>query len=319
MANVSWRIADSIFKNPALGRFFVVFLDTLKQSGFLVLDGALGTELTRGGFRLELPLWTADAVRHNPKSIVSIYSDYLQAGADILTSATFRTDSLTFAKAGLNIKQAEEATHRAVELVREAIAQMRPVRQVWIAGSIAPLADCYQPKEAPDFATALRIHRQRAAWLADSGVDFFLLETMNNLAEARAASLAALETGLPVFTSFILDESGQLLSGEDILQVITEIKMLGVTGLGINCTHHSIISAFLKKYHGQSELPWIFYANAGFYSTTTGWRDDAEFTPQSYVKVAVKWLNAGAKIIGGCCGTTPDFIEALAGIRKSPV
>jgi len=296
----------------------MTFFEAIQRSEFLVLDGALGTELTRRGIKLELPLWTANAVLQNPKANISIYSDYLKAGADILTTATYRTDALTFTQAGLSMKQAEEATHQAVDLVREAITYLRPVCPIWIAGSIAPLADCYRPQDAPDFATALRIHRQRAAWLADSGVDFCLLETMNNLKEARAATVAALATGLPVFTSFILDENGRILSGEDFFQAMAEIKMLGVTGLGINCTHHSIISAFLKKYPGQLDLPWIFYANTGFYSSANGWRADAEFTPQNFAKIATDWLKAGAKIIGGCCGTTPDYIKALADIRKSP-
>ncbi|HPC35816.1 MAG TPA: homocysteine S-methyltransferase family protein [Candidatus Marinimicrobia bacterium] len=295
------------------------FISAIQQARFLILDGALGTELARRGIAIELPLWSANAILYNPQAIVAIHSDYIRAGADIITTATFRTDSLTFSQVGLSERQAEEATFRAVELAREAIADIHPSRQIWIAGSIAPLADCYEPESAPDFNTALRIHRQKAQWLADAGVDFALLETMNNLSEARAASIAALETGLPVFTSFILDESGALLSGENIWSAMNEIKTLGVSGLGINCTHHSLISNFLEKYEPKLDLPLILYANAGIYSRRNGWRKDPNFTPQNYARIAANWLKSGAKIIGGCCGTTPDFIKALADLRKSPV
>ncbi|HOU18071.1 MAG TPA: homocysteine S-methyltransferase family protein [Candidatus Marinimicrobia bacterium] len=295
------------------------FLSAVQQARFLILDGALGTELARRGIVIELPLWSANAILHNPQAIVEIHSDYIRAGADIITTATFRTDSLTFARAGLNKKQAAEATFRAVELAREAIADVHSTRQIWIAGSIAPLADCYEPESAPDFNMALRIHRQRAQWLAEAGVDFALLETMNNLNEARAASIAALETGLPVFTSFILAENGVLLSGEDIWLVMSEIKKLGVAGLGINCTHHSLISNFLENYGRKLDLPLILYANAGIYSRKNGWCEDPNFTPQNYARIAANWLKSGAKIIGGCCGTTPDYIKALVDLRKSPV
>lgn len=294
------------------------FIDAINQSGFLLLDGALGTELVRRGIPIELPLWSADAVLHHPQAIVEIHSDYIRAGVDILTAVTFRTDTLTFTKAGLSEIQAEEATRRAVDLARIAIANSAENRRIWIAGSIAPLADCYRPQDAPDFETALHFHRQRGRWLAAGGVDFCLLETMNNKTEARAATLAALETGLPVFTSFILDENCALFSGENILLTISEIKSLGVTGLGINCTHHRTITTFLNKYFAQIDRPLIFYANSGIYSSKTGWQSDPRFTPSNYAKIAAGWLKKGVKIVGGCCGTTPDYIKALSFIKNSP-
>jgi len=141
---------------------------------------------------------------------------------------------------------------------------------------------------------------------------------MNNATEARAATLAALETGLPVFTSFILNENGAILSGEELFPAIAELKTLGVHGIGINCTHHQTISMFLEKFGDQLDLPLVIYANAGIYSTENGWRPDPQFTPQSYARIATGWLEKGVKIIGGCCGTTPQFIEALARLKKSP-
>jgi len=316
MADFAWKIAGAFLVNPALSKKLMSFIDAINRPGFLLLDGALGTELVRHRIPGELPLWTAAAVLHNPQAIIDIHSDYIRAGADIITTATFRTDTLTFRNAGLSEAQAEQATLQAVELAQTAIDNTATGRRIWIAGSIAPLADCYQPQAAPDFAEALPIHRQRARALAAGGVDFCLLETMNNAAEARAATFAALETGLPVFTSFILDGHCALFSGENILPVISEIKSLGVTGLGINCTHHRIISTFLDEYTQHLDLPLMFYANAGIYSFQTGWRPDPEFTPSNYAKVVSGWLQKGVKIVGGCCGTTPDYIRALSALKK---
>jgi len=294
------------------------FINAINRPGCLILDGALGTELARRGIPIELPLWSADAVLHNPQAIIDLHSEYIRAGADVLTTATFRTDALTFTKAGLSEIQAEEATRRAVESARIAIANSAENRRIWIAGSIAPLADCYRPQDAPDFQTALHFHRQHARWLAAGGVDFCLLETMNNKTEARAATLAALETGLPVFTSFILNEHGSLLSGEKIYPAIKAAAELGAAGVGINCTHHSIITDFLKHYADRISLPLVVYANTGIYSSKTGWHSDPDFFPLNYAKIAAGWLKKGVKIIGGCCGTTPDFIKALSALKNSP-
>jgi S-methylmethionine-dependent homocysteine/selenocysteine methylase len=296
----------------------VTFSEYLKAQQIIILDGAMGTELQRRGVDLTLPLWSARALDEHPEAIRTIHCDYIAAGADIITTNTFRTDSRTFRKAGLTQDYACRVIIKAVELAREAIRISTVKRKIWIAGSMAPLEDCYHPELAPDYQTAFAEHSLKAAWLAQAGVDFILIETMNSRTEALAATRAALSTGLPVATSFILRDKDHILNGESILPAYLALKKEGITIFSINCTHHSIITSFLNTYADQIRLPLMVYVNAGIFDSQKGWKEDHQFTPKFYRQVASSWLNQGVKIIGGCCGTNPIYIRHLAQI-KSPV
>jgi S-methylmethionine-dependent homocysteine/selenocysteine methylase len=296
----------------------VTFSEYLKAQQIIILDGAMGTELQRRGVDLTLPLWSARALDEHPEAIRTIHCDYIAAGADIITTNTFRTDSRTFRKAGLTQDYACRVIIKAVELAREAIRISTVKRKIWIAGSMAPLEDCYHPELAPDYQTAFAEHSLKAAWLAQAGVDFILIETMNSRTEALAATRAALSTGLPVATSFILRDKDHILNGESILPAYLALKKEGITIFSINCTHHSIITSFLNTYADQIRLPLMVYVNTGIFDSQKGWKEDHQFTPKFYRQVASSWLNQGVKIIGGCCGTNPIYIRHLAQI-KSPV
>jgi S-methylmethionine-dependent homocysteine/selenocysteine methylase len=296
----------------------MTFSDYLETQKVLILDGAMGTELQRRGADISIPLWSAKALAEHPKTILSIHCDYINAGADIITTNTFRTDSRTFQKAGLTQENAHQATIKAVNLAREAIRITAVKRKIWIAGSMAPLEDCYHPELAPDYQTAFAEHSLKAAWLAQAGVDFILIETMNSLNEALAATRAALATGLPVATSFILRDKDHILNGDAIFPTYLALKKESITIFSINCTHHSIITSFLNTYARRIQLPLMAYANAGIFNSQKGWKKDHQFTPLFYQKIAKTWLNQGVKIIGGCCGTNPSYIRLLAQ-TKSPV
>jgi len=296
----------------------MTFSDYLKTQKVLILDGAMGTELQRRGVDITLPLWSAKALTDHPEVIREIHCDYIAAGADIITTNTFRIDSRTFQKAGLTQENARQATIKAVNLAREAVRITAAKRKIWIAGSMAPLEDCYHPELTPDYQTAFAEHSLKAAWLAQASVDFILIETMNSLTEALAATRAALATGLPVATSFILRDKDHILNGEAIFPAYLALKKEGITIFSINCTHYSIITSFLNTYSRRIQLPLMVYVNAGIFNSQKGWEEDPQFTPSFYQQIARSWLNQGVKIIGGCCGTNPSYIRLLAQ-TKSPV
>lgn len=250
------------------------FTSRLRKKLPLILDGAMGTELCRRGISIELPLWSAGVLLENPEIVKQIHMDYIKAGTDIITTNTFRTNSRTFLKAGLTKKDAFSATKMAASIARSAINTLNPVRKIWIAGSISPLEDCYQPELSPDYETALIEHRENAMWLAEAGVDFILIETMNTFREAIAASKVSLETKLPVITSFILDTNGNIFDGSDLFTSYIELTNLGIQGFSINCTHHSIISQVIYNYLTKITLPVAVYANSGIYDKEFGWKDD---------------------------------------------
>ncbi|HCK98552.1 MAG TPA: hypothetical protein DHW42_00395 [Candidatus Marinimicrobia bacterium] len=289
----------------------MTFQEQLNDPKILILDGAMGTELHRRGVNISLPLWSASALWENPDIIREIHADYIKSGADIITTNTFRTDIRTFQKAGLSKQNARQATITAVELAKTAIKIAVPKHKIWIAGSMSPLEDCYHPELAPDYETAVTEHKIKASWLAESGVDFILIETMNSYNEALAATRAALSTGLPVITSFILINKDKILNGDLIDSAYTKLKAEGITALSINCTHHSIISGFLNTYSHKIELPVAAYANAGYYDIEKGWRADPGFSPSKYSKTAKTWTKQSVKILGGCCGSTPLHIRHL--------
>lgn len=277
----------------------------------LILDGATGTELGRRGVSIKLPLWSASAIQDNPKILQKIHEDYINAGADILTANTFRTNTRTFIKAGLTRNDAQIYTQKAVSIAKSAIKSTQTKRKIYIAGSISPLEDCYHPELSPDYKTAFKEHYEKAFWLMEAEVDFILIETMNTPQEALAATKASLETKLPVVTSFILDNDGNIFNGDDLLSAYYQLEELGVSGFSINCTHHAVITEALKKHINNFKLPIITYANAGIYSKTLGWKNDPLFTPASYAKIAENWISMGVKIVGGCCGTTPEHIKKI--------
>ncbi|MFC1543157.1 homocysteine S-methyltransferase family protein, partial [Candidatus Neomarinimicrobiota bacterium] len=172
-----------------------------QQGGVVLLDGALGTELWRRRVDISLPLWSARALETAPAVVRAIHQDYLAAGARILTANTFRTTSFTYQRTGLGEKEAREAaciaTHRAVSLAREAVGN-HPPRDILLAGSMAPVGDCYTPGDYPGAAVARKIYGEQARELSAAGVHLLLLETHITLEEAMIALAAGTETGLPV-------------------------------------------------------------------------------------------------------------------------
>ena len=280
----------------------------LATGATLVLDGATGTELERRGVRASLPLWSCHALLQAPEVVRAIHADYAKAGAQILTANTFRTQRRTLATAGM-MERAEELTHLAVRLAREGASDRE---DVWIAGSAPTLEDCYRPDRVPNDAELEREHHDHAQALAAAGADLILVETMNTVREARAAARAADATGLPFFVSFVCRAGARLLSGEALAE--------GLAALGdspafvlVNCLPPSAVADCLPILR-YADRPFGVYANLGE-PGESGRSEDC--SPQQYAAHAAAWLDAGARIIGGCCGTEPAHIRALARLAMS--
>ncbi len=161
-------------------------LNKIKTSKPLILNGAIGTELIRKGVDLPLPLWSAEANLTHPDIVMNIQRDYVAAGADILTTNTFRTTSYTYRKAGYSKEKAKERARdslmSAVDLARQAAGET-----VNVAGSITALEDCYTPELYPGKGAAEDIYGEIIEWFNEAGVDFLLFETMGNLDEIHIA------------------------------------------------------------------------------------------------------------------------------------
>ncbi|MFB0515442.1 MAG: homocysteine S-methyltransferase family protein [Candidatus Neomarinimicrobiota bacterium] len=294
----------------------------LSQPGTILLDGAMGTELHRRGVDISLPLWSARALETDPEVVRAIHRDYLAAGAQLLTANTFRTTTFTYRRAGLDERNAREsarrATRRAIELAREAV-QAYPSGSKLVAGSLAPVGDCYNPGDYPGAETADITYRELARWLAEYGADVLLLETHITLAEALIAVQAAVKTGLPVLISFLIDEDLKLWSGDAPLsEAVRAAEGEGAQGILVNCVTLPVARQGVETIADLTTLPYGAYANAGR-SRPSAEGSITELVPdEEFAAAAQEWIDLGARMIGGCCGTTPRTI-ALVHQKLSPL
>jgi S-methylmethionine-dependent homocysteine/selenocysteine methylase len=285
------------------------FLERLRAGRPFLLDAAMGTELQRRETSTALPLWSAQALISDSELVWTIHGDEVAAGADILTANTFRTHARTLGKAGLAARSSELSA-LAVRLAHQAAAT--PGREVFVAGSLSPLEDCYRPDLVPDDAALGREHGAQARFLAEAGVDLILAETHNTIGEAVAATRAAKATGLPVIVSVVTDGAGRLLSGEPIEAAAAALGALGPDVLGINCVAAGRLAGDLALLaRAAPGVPLAAYGNLGLPADGPGWSFTEELAPQDYAREARHWIALGARIVGGCCGTTPAHTRAL--------
>ena len=288
----------------------------LEQRRMLILDGALGTELQRRGVDTGLPLWSAKVLLDAPDVLLRIHQDHIDAGADIIAANTWRTAARTFHRAGYPDRSAE-LTAQAVAIAMEARAS-RPGRTVLVAGSMGPLEDCYRPALVPPDLELRIEHAEHAGRLAAAGVDLIMLETFGTIREARIACRAALATGKEVILSFLCRADGCLYGGEPLADAVAATADLPVAGLSINCAPARSLTRMVEdlrscvahtRTDGLSCL--MAYGNVG----REGGEDDEVFittvSPVEYGVLAQSWMDHGARIIGGCCGTTPEYIAAV--------
>jgi methionine synthase I (cobalamin-dependent) len=291
------------------------FLERLKAGTPLLLDAAMGTELQRRDAVTSLPLWSARALLDDPELVWTIHGDEAAAGADILTANTFRTHRRTLDQAGLAAR-AGELTTLAVRLAHQAASV--PGREIFVAGSLSPLEDCYRPDLVPDDAALASEHGAQARILAESGVDLLLAETHNSIREAAAAVRAAKAAGVPVVVSLVTDAAGRLLSGEAIEKAAGVLIPLEPDAVGINCVPAARLAddlAILAPAAGST--PLCAYGNLGLPAPGPGWAFTDEMAPDAFAEQARRWIALGARIVGGCCGTTPAHTRALRRLLDS--
>lgn len=298
--------------------------ELLRREGAVWLDPATGTALEERGLPTPLPLWTADAAWRAPDLLRQIHLDALAAGAHIVTANTFRTGPYALRKAGRE-SDAASLTQASVELARDAC---RRAGRGLVAGSIAPLEDCYHPERVPAAAVTRREHALHVRNLVESGVDLLLVETMNTAREAHAAAEVALESGLPVWVSMIPAPggNGDPLSGEDLEVAFAHLRGLEVQGRRIgaflvNCAPRATVLLALERLGVPGDRrPFGAYPNAGQPDlgpggTVTGagrqpqWLPDGT-TPEAFGEWARAARGLGARILGGCCGTSAGHLRA---------
>jgi homocysteine S-methyltransferase len=292
------------------------FRTRLSEARPVILDGALGTLLESRGIACTLPLWSAHALLEAPDVIEAIHREYQAAGCEILTANTFRTQRRALSRGGIG-DRAFELTALAVELAKRASAHAP--RRCWVAGSAPPLEDCYRPDRVPGDSELAAEHDDHARNLARAGVDLILAETQIKVREARAAAAAAHRTGLPFGVSFVCGADSRLLSGESLEEALAAISEYEPSFVAVNCLPPRDASASLEALLAACDrlaLDWPLgvYPNLG--NPGPGGSRHAS-SPTELAEASSQWVRRGARIVGGCCGTNPEFTRALvARIRE---
>jgi S-methylmethionine-dependent homocysteine/selenocysteine methylase len=274
----------------------------------VLLDGATGTELGRRGVDTTTKLFSAAALLtgRGRALLHEVHTEYLEAGAQVITANTFRTNRRA---AGPRFARLAD---EAVRIARAAAAPFG----ARVAGSMAPVADCYRPELRPPVEIARTEHAEHAQVLRDAGCDLLLVETVAAADEGLAAVAAAAATGLPVWVSAMAapGAGGQaisMLSGDDLAAFFAAARELGAAAALINCVPCDGVDLALAA-AASCGLPFGAYAHMGEIDPASGWPSTQVLSPAGYRARVERWLERGATIAGGCCGTTAAHIRALA-------
>ncbi len=297
----------------------------LKSGQPVLLDGAMGSELVRRGMR-----WRKNGLQTDAAAVVKLHADYLAAGADILRTNTFQLNSRVYLNVFRNRAHMEhigapgladlapKLVRASVQVAKAARAKAGRENQAAIAGVLSPLEHCYRPDLAPPPEEARREHEELARVFAEEKVDFLVLESMNNIAEAKAALAAGRAAGLPVWVSFVLGPEGELLSREPLEEAVAEAERGGADAVLVNCAPPEDITKAAARLKKIAHAPFGGFAHIGRFSPPS-WKfeffpqfiDTDEWTPERYAAEARRWREQGASIVGGCCGTRPEHTAAL--------
>lgn len=286
----------------------------------LLLDGGMGRELRMRGVEILDTIWSANALLTAPDVVRQIHVDYIRAGADVITTNSYGVIRNDLAKEGI-AERFDELNRFAGQLALE--ARERTGSDVLIAGALPPLRGSYRADLVGPYDEIEPEYARQADLLAPY-VDLFICETMSSGTEGRAAAHAAAHTGKPVWVSWTLheDRSGRLRSGETIAEANAHLDGLPVAGMLANCCAPESISAAMRNLIATGRRYVGGYANT-FVPVPETWTLDGDdetdgliglrddLPPTEYCTFAGEWLESGATVVGGCCGTGPAHIAAI--------
>lgn len=281
-----------------------------------ILDGGMGQELIRRWGRPATPQWSAALLRENPDLVKAVHSDFIRAGAEVITVNSYAVTPPRLARDGL-AEHFDELQATALTVARQ--ARELSGRAVRIAGCLPPLVASYRPDLARPEDAASADYRRIVEAQADA-VDLFLCETLPSVGEAMVATAAAVASGKPVWTSLTVDDGDglRLRSGESLLDGAHAARAAGAQAVLVNCSMPEATTVAMAAL-APLNIPFGGYAN-GFVSVAPlqpGGTVDAleartDLDPEAYAQAAMAWVEAGASIVGGCCEVGPAHIAALA-------
>lgn len=306
----------------------------LAGSPFLIIDGALATELESRGADLHDPLWSAKVLLEQPELIRRVHEDYFRAGADIVITASYQAHAAGFERRGIPAERVPGLLRQTVQLAQQAResflaasggeagpASHRRIRPL-VAASVGPygaaLADGseYRGHYALDDAQLAQFHRPRIEALVSAQPDLLACETLPSLREALVLARLLRELpGVGAWISFACRDGMHTCEGQDLADCARVLDGFAqVLAIGVNCTAPAHVPSLLKRLRLGTHKPLLAYPNSGerYDAVSKRWQPDtAAGVSGGFAAQAVTWYDAGARLIGGCCRTTPDDIRAV--------
>lgn len=285
-------------------------LKTFLQENTVFLDGGMGTLLQAQGLPLgELPeRWNCT----HPNAVQSVHKAYFDAGSHIVATNTFGANALKFTQ-----QELDKIICAAVDNARAAATASNGTQEKWVALDVGPSGKLLKPYGDLDFEDAVELFAKTIRLGVKYGVDLLLIETMNDSLECKAAVLAAKENSdLPIFVSCAFGEDGKLITGATPAAMVAMLEGLGVDALGVNC---SVGPKQLEKVVDEllacASIPVIVKPNAGLPINVDG---DTKFdvTEDEFASYIAEFVKKGARLVGGCCGTTPSYIQKAVSLSK---
>ena len=279
------------------------------QEDFFILDGATGSNLQKAGMKSgECPeQW----ILNHPDIFIDLQKKYIEAGSDAVYAPTFTSTRVKLDEYGLGAKQ-REYVGKLVGLSKQAVEESRTDRKIYVLGDISMTGLQIQPLGTMPFEELVDIYKEQVTLSVEAGVDGFVIETMMSLQEARAAVLAVKEScDLPVFVTMTFQEDGRTLYGTSPETAMVVLQEMGVDAVGINCSTgpDKMVDA-VKSMKRYAKVPVIVKPNAGLPALVDG-ETVYDMGPDEFARAMKKLAEAGATVLGGCCGTTPEHICCL--------
>ncbi|OCG67046.1 homocysteine S-methyltransferase [Gilliamella sp. Fer4-1] len=301
----------------------------LKQKKHIIIDGALASELQRRGCDLNDSLWSAKILIEKPELIRQVHYDYFKAGADCAITASYQATPLGFSQKGIAFDESIKLIKTSVELAKQAkqqyLTDTKQNKPLLIAGSVGPygayLANGseYTGNYHLDKEAFIAFHQDRIQALIEAGVDILACETLPSFAEIKAlTTLIAQFPTMACWFSLTLKDSEHLSDGTPLSQVINYLNNIEqIVSIGINCIALENVTPTLEVLNKLSTKPLIVYPNSGeqYDPTTKQWHKNHQHNC-TFSNQLPTWIKLGAKLIGGCCQTTPSDIKQIVALLK---
>lgn len=289
------------------------FNDRLKKRK-LILDGATGSILQKRG--MPVGVCPEEWIIENEDVLCNLQKEYIEAGSDVVYAPTFSANRIKLEEYGLsdNIKEINE---KLVAVSKRAVKEAGADREILVAGDITMTGRQVYPVGTLPFEELIDIYKEQIGYLEEAGVDFLVVETMMSLQECRGAVIAAKEVSeLPVMVTLTFNEDGRTLYGTDPATAALVLTTLGVDAVGVNCsTGPDKMIEIVKEMSKYADIPIVAKPNAGLPMLEDG-ETVYDMGPEQFAQEMLSLIDAGADILGGCCGTTPEHIKMLVDLLE---